>query len=73
MHFNSQVSSEVTESSDTPSWTDCSKRPPYFVGDEVSVVLLTVGHKIAMIINDSTFLNLLALRPVIATNGVLRL
>ena len=68
MHFNSQVSSEVTESSDTPSWTDCSKRPPYFVGDEVSV-----GHKIAMIINDSTFLNLLALRPVIATNGVLRL
>ncbi|KAK3801298.1 hypothetical protein RRG08_067101 [Elysia crispata] len=34
MHFNSQVSSDISESSDTPSWTDCSKKPPYFVGEE---------------------------------------
>lgn len=34
MHFNSQVSSEVSDSNDTPTWTDCSKRPPYFVGEE---------------------------------------
>ncbi|CAL1544546.1 unnamed protein product [Lymnaea stagnalis] len=41
MAFNSQVPPEKIESTDTPSWTDTEKKPPYFVGEEA----LYIPHK----------------------------